>query len=375
MTRRPIAVRLITWLPVGGIERRLSAVVPRLADAGWDMRVICLREEGPLANDLRAKGIPVEVITLRTRLSPPGIAALRRRLREIAPDVVHSHMYRSNIPGTIAARLAGVKTIFGQIHNVDSWDTPRQAMMDRAVSRWRTGTIAVSGAVQADVMKRLGLPAERVPLLYNGIDTDAFQPNAALRGATRNELGIAPASVAILVPARLHPQKNPRGMLEAYAKAIEGWPGPPPVLLFAGAGKLEEEVRVRVAAMPGVDIRLLGARDDMAALYNASDAIALASFKEGFSNALVEALACGKPAIASDVGGNREAVDRPDVGWVHGAGDVETLAAHLREALALGVDGLAAMAPACRSRAMDFSLNALVSRTDALYRQGMSSAR
>lgn len=366
MKDAPVAIRVITWLPVGGIERRLVAVAPMLRDRGWRMRVVCIREEGPLAAELRDQGIPVEVIPFRSRLSPTALRKLSSCFRKYGADVVHTHMYRANIPGSIAARAAGVKGIFGHIHNVDSWDNGRQVFMDRLTCGLRTATFAVSEAVQRDVMRRLNLPESRVPVLYNGIDVNAYQPDPTARERFRKELGVPDDCVVFVVPARLHPQKNPEGVIaacEAVAKKAENFR-----LYFAGDGKLRDELRSLVSAH-GMDshVFFLGSRDDMSDVYNGADAMVLSSFKEGFSNAVVEALACGKPVIASAVGGNREAIHNGKVGWIHDAGNMGALAEQMLQAVERGVDGLAGMGTDCRARAERFSLESLVEETHRHY--------
>ena len=368
----PIRVtRLITWLPVGGIERRLVSVLPRLRDRGFDVRLVCIREYGVLADELRESGVPVDLVELKSRLHPLGIRSLAAYLRQHRTQLVHAHMYRAAVPGTIAARLARVPVIYSQIHNVDSWDNGRQVLMDRFLARARTGVICVSKAVRDDVCATLGLPREKTPILYNGSDTETFQPDEDLRRRGREELGLDDNSLAVLVPARLHSQKNPLGTLEAFAAAREK-ADTPVVLLFAGKGPMEEEIRARIREHGLQDsVRLLGTRDDMPALYNACDLMLLSSFKEGFSNAVVEALACGKPVVASDVGGNAEAISSRDFGWIHPPGDGDALTAQLAEAFS-NPEALRSMASACRARGEVFSLDRLVEKTEKLYRDAIA---
>ncbi len=372
MTRKPVVMRAITWLPPGGIERRLLAVAPRLRERGWDVKVICLREEGPLAAGLRERCIEVNVIPFPSRLSPTALRALSRHFRDNSAAVVHSHMYRSNLPATLAARMARVPAIFAQVHNVGTWESWRQVLTDRIAARLRTGTIAVSRAVQHDVVKTLRLPRERVPILYNGVDLEEFRPDEAARVALRQRLGLAPGQLFFLVPARLHPNKDPLGTLAAWERAIPAAREPHPVLGFAGAGKLEPDLREAIAKR-GLEgsVRLLGHQDNMAEWYNAADCVVLASLKEGFSNAVVEALACGRPVIASNVGGNAEALDRAGAGWIHPPGDTGGLAAHLKDAILLGAEVLAERAGGCRERAQAFSLDALVEQTHRLYAEAL----
>lgn len=373
MSQLPPIARMITWLPVGGIERRLVSVLPRLRDRGWPVRLILLREMGPLAQELVDKGVPVDLVRLRTRLDPFGIRRVASLLRSTGTKLVHAHMYRSMVPGTIAARMAKVPVVFSQVHNVGTWESGRQVWMDRQLARWRTGTLCVSQAVQADVCRTLRLPADKAPVLYNGVDTERFRPDADLRARTRASLGIDDSALAVLVPARLHENKNPLGVLKAFAEA-RARTGANALLLYAGAGPMEAALREAIAAADtGDSVHVMGKRDDMPDLYNAADVVLLSSFKEGFSNAIVEALACGRSVIAADVGGNREAIDRAEVGWIHGAGDMETLAKQLAEAFAEGA-GLHRRAAACRARGLDFGLDKLVDETDALYRNALTHA-
>lgn len=372
LPKNPVVIRVITWLPIGGIERRMVAVLPRLKERGWDPRVVCIREEGPLAQKMRDAGIPVDLLPVKSRLSPSGISALARYFREQNASVVHTHMYRSNVPGTLAARLAGVPAIFGQVHNVGTWTTRRQKLVERLASKFRTGTFAVSKAVQDDVMRTLKLSEEKAPLLYNGIDTVAFQPDEVRGGEARKSLGLPDDAVVFLIPARLHQQKNPDGTLRSAIKAMSSMEGSLPHFLFAGEGKLQEGLEAEAAESPHPgNFHFLGARDDMLDLYNAADVILLSSFKEGFSNAIVEGLSCGKPCLVSDVGGNREAVDRGEVGWVHPPGDEEALVAQIREVVGRGRSGLAAMKEDCRKRALVFSIDALVEQTSQFYSKAL----
>lgn len=362
----PSIARVITWLPVGGIERRLVTVLPRLKRRGWNPTLYCVRERGPLAQELEQAGVPVIVVPFRSRLSPVGLRRLSAQFRARSTELVHSHMYRSNVPATIAARMAGTKAIFAQIHNVDTWETPRQRSLDRWLCRWRTGIIAVSGSVQRDVVQNLRLSESRVPVLYNGIDTERFRPDAEKRASTRAALGLEPTETAVLVPARLHPQKNPFGMLAAWQEALPAAPGRA-TLLFAGDGGERERLAADIEDRKlGGSVRLLGSRDDMDALYNAADAIALPSFKEGFSNAIVEALACGKPVLATDVGGNAEAISSPAVGWIVPSGDVSALAQALADLLRRG-PALEEFAEPCRRRGLVFSIDAMIDETHRLY--------
>jgi len=365
-------LRAITWLPPGGIERRLVAILPRLRDRhGIQPEVVCLRERGPLADDLERAGIPVHVVPFRRRWDLAALGQLARLIRSGSFELVHAHMYRAYIPCTVAAWRAGVPML-GQVHNVDTWQGWRQRAMDRLLVPARAGMIAVSGRVADDVRASLHLPAERVHVLYNGIDLTQFQPpDPEARDATRAALGLPPGAIAALCPARLHPQKNHAGLLAAWGQAMSSLPPERrqrAVLLLAGDGGERAKLEALAAPM-GDAVRFLGHRDDMATLYGAADLMVLPSFKEGFSNAVLEAMACGLPPVVTDVGGNAEALaDGREGIVVADPNDTAALATAL--ARLLGDDALrATMSRASVERVQAFSLDAMATNTAALYRQ------
>lgn len=357
-------LRVITWLPVGGIERKIAAVVPRLDRALFNPRVVCLRERGPLADDLEKAGVPVDLCPLKSRLSPSGILRLADLMRRERIHIVHAHMYRSSTPATIAARLAGVPVVIAHVHNVNTWETRRQLWMDRFLSRWRRAVVGVSDRVRRDVLERLRIAPEKARVLYNGVDLERFQ-DRSLRAPARKALGLSDDDLVIIYHGRLVEQKNPRVFARIAAEIAARRPGAR--MLVAGDGPLREEVaQLAEKAGAGAAIRMLGRRDDIPELLQAADIYVLPSFKEGFSNALIEAMAAGLAVVATDVGGNAEAVEHGKSGLIVPPREDEALLA----AVARLVDHPAerrAMAEAARERARRFGLDTMVAEVQELY--------
>lgn len=312
---RPLRVsRVITWLPVGGIERKILAVLPRLNPDLFQVRLLCIRERGELADTLEASGIPVDVIPFKSRLHPPSLLAMKRYLQHHQFDLIHSHMYRSNVPATVAGKWAGTPVIIGQVHNVDTWETLRQRTMDRLLCRWRQGMIGVSERVREDMTRNLGLPREKTEVIYNGVDLKPFADRSQREGV-RREWGLEPEDVAVVYHGRLVSQKNP----ELLVKLAEELGGPYPRLrvMILGDGGLREKLEGMVREKKlGERVRFLGKRDDIPRQLQGGDIGVLPSFKEGFSNALVEAMAAGLAMVATDVGGNGEALISGESGWI-----------------------------------------------------------
>lgn len=370
-------LRVITWLPVGGIERRMVAVLPRINRERFNVSLVCIRERGQLADELEAAGIPVEVIPFNSRWDPFALKRLAIHMREKQIDLVHSHMYRSNVPATVAARLAGVRSVWCQVHNVGTWETRRQAWMDRALCRWRSGMIAVSDRVRRDVMENLGLPAGRVRVIYNGVDIDRFRSARAMRNAIRARENVGPNDIVFLFAARLVEQKrcvdflNAFGKLQAMASSLGTQDSGPRTIhsWILGDGPLRGELESLVSSLPHPECaRFFGKRSDVEQFMAGSDVFVLPSTREGFSNALIEAMASGLACIATDVGGNPEAVRDGREGMIIPTMDVDRLVSAMG-ALAHNDELRTNFSEAAALRAERFSLDRMVSEIEALYVQ------
>ena len=356
--------RVITWLPPGGIERRLAALLPQLNQPPFRVSVVCLRERGLLADTLERAGVPVTVLPLRSRLNPAGLFRLASWMRKQRVDIVHSHMYRSNVPATIAARLARRRLVFCQVHNVNTWETPRQRWMDRYLLRWRTAMVAVSEEVKRDVVANLGCPPDFVRVLYNGIDVQEYssvQPDPKLR----RQLAIREGKRVVVMLARLVPQKGHMHLIRALEAVRDELP--PTHVLLVGSGKLrealEQEVRQRRL---GEMVSFAGFRLDVPQILALADLSVLPSDREGFSNAVVEAMAAGVPVVATNVGGNREAIVNGESGILVEPHDSRALGQAIKTLLT-DEPLRRRMSEAARQRAKCFGLDQMLEATRRLY--------
>jgi glycosyltransferase involved in cell wall biosynthesis len=200
---------------------------------------------------------------------------------------------------------------------------PRQrAMILNAVLK-ADAVVAVAAALK-DELVRLGAPAEKITTLRNGVDLDRFRPLD--RHAIRHRLGLdgpVIASVGALIIRKGH---------DIALRAIAGMPQA--TLLIAGEGPEARALQSLARNLKIEDrVRFLGAvpHEELAEVYNAADALALASTREGWPNVLLEAMACGAPVVVSDVGGVREVVRSPDAGRIVAARTPEAFAAALRD--------------------------------------------
>lgn len=238
----------------------------------------------PLAKKLHAE-TPFDLIDAEF-FYPDGPAAMR--LSEAL-----------GIPFTIKARGA-------DIHHWGRQPGCSEQMLSAADKA--AGLLAVSGALKAD-MVALGMDADKIMVHYTGLDQSRFVPRD--RGAEKALLGIS--GPLILSVGALIPRKNQHLLIAALPLL------PDATLMLAGQGASESDYRARAARIGVSDrVRFLSnvPHDDLPALFAAADVMALVSESEGLANAWVEALACGTPIVASDVGGIRELMKTPDAGRI-----------------------------------------------------------
>lgn len=316
-------MHVITGLGQGGAETWLLRLLAALPRGRFDSRVVSLLGleggAGLLAEPIRRLGVPVESLGLRRGRAGPGavlrLAGLMRRWR---PQVVQTWLYHADLLGLAAARLSGCGAAV-------SWGL-RCAYMDfarfGAGTRWTVrACAALSGWPEAVTANSeagaahhgaLGYRPRRLVVLENGVDGDLFRPDGAARARLRAEWGVGGATPLVGLVARLDPMKGHDVFCAAARRVLTVRPDAR--LVFCGQGTEPDRAMdgpldglLRTHGLEGAAIRL-GARDDVPAVLAALDVLALASLGEGFPNVVLEALACGVPVAALDVGDARRMV-------------------------------------------------------------------
>ncbi len=248
--------------------------------------------------------------------------------------------YPDGCAAVLAARAAG-KPCVVKVHGSDV-NVVLQTRAARAVAArvlpLADAVIAVSKPL-ADELVSLGVPRERVHLVMNGVDAALFHPRD--RAAARRELGIAEDERVVLFVGRLEPQKGIHDLLEAFEQLRAHVPRA--TLALVGHGISTEEVRARVERWSPGGARMLGALPpgEVAAWLGACDVMTLPSWAEGTPNVVLEALASGRPVVATRVGGIPDVLRDPCSGVVVPPRDADALAAALQDALERGWDAAA----------------------------------
>ena len=311
-------------LNVGGAEKLVHDLALRTDRDRFAVSVACLDAAGPLAESLSAAGIPVEVLERRSGLDVGLVRRLRQVIRRHAVDVVHAHQYTPFFYGVMAARWAGAACVFTE-HGRHHPDVrkPKRVAANQVLARMARATVAVSEFTRQALIQNDGFPADRVQVLYNGVDTQARATTD--RSAARDALGLLPQTPVLGVCARLSAEKNLPMLVAAFAEVRRAHPEAR--LLIAGDGPARPDVEEAIRAHGlGASARLLGFVEDVPALVSAFDVFGLSSVTEGTSVTLLEAMLAGRPTVVTRVGGNPEVVVDGVTGWLVPSDDAASFA-------------------------------------------------
>ena len=314
MLKRPINVlHVISRLPVGGVERQLSAVL-RNYDRQKIMPFVCsLSDRGEVGLEIQAMGIELICLNkLGHGFSVSLVSHLIRIMKDKRIDVVRTHQYHANLYGRIAAVICRIPCIVPSIHNVYTRDRKlHRRILNNLLGRLSDAVIAVSEAVKDDVMTYDNIPSGRLRVIYNGIEEVRFTGNTGAE--IRSEFNLPENAVIVGSVGRLTTQKGQQYLVEAVASLVKDFPGLR--LLMVGDGP-DKAVLLRLVREKGLEGRVIftGSRDDVPHLLAAMDIFVFPSLWEGLPNALVEAMAAGKAIIATNIKPNREVLGSEDAG-------------------------------------------------------------
>lgn len=329
---------VITGLEVGGAETFLAELLTK-RPLETEFRVYSLLDGGPIAEKIEAMGIPV--VGLHLRAGHPSLAAviaLWRHIREYRPDLVHTWMYHADLLGGVVAKLAGVRHVIWHLHNSDL-SPARVRSMTRLVVRIN-GVLShfvpdvVLSCSRAGVQTHIshGYSSKKIAVVSNGVDTQQFAPQASAAESVRHEFGISEGLPIIGFVARMDPQKDHAGFFDAVRLFFEM--GGDAHFVLAGRDVTPDHWQLpkwRDATGRPERMTLAGQRSDISRLMASFDVATSASFGEAFPMVLIEAMACGTPCVATDVGDSPLIVG--DAGTIIQPGDPSALAAAWLELL------------------------------------------
>jgi len=347
---------------IGGAERQLMLLAKGLRGRGWRVSVVALSGTGgDAAAELAGAGIAFLSLEMRKGLADPrGWLRFHRWLKQEKPGVVHAHLPHAAWMARWSRLATPVRVVVDTLHSSSTGTGVRR--MGYRLSDWLSNEVtAVSHAVAAAHLA--AEMAAKITVIPNGVDMDAWRPDAAARAAVRGELAIE-NEFLWFAAGRLEPVKDYPTLLAAMAQLPST-----ARLVIAGTGPLEEQLRGLASQLCLQSrVRFLGFEQDVRRWMQAADGFVLSSRWEGLPMALLEAAACALPAVATDVTGTREVIVHGGTGWLAAQGDPRALAEAMTRLMHTSLDGRKTIGEQARQRAFDsFSLELALTRWEALY--------
>lgn len=334
---------ILTSMPVGGAETLLVNLIGRLDPKVIQPEVICLKEPGPLGEEL-SRQIPVHSHFLRNRWDARVLVRLASQLRRSHTDaVVTIGAGDKMFWGRLAARLAGVPVICSALHSTGWPDGVGR--LNRKLTSITDAFIAVAHDHAQFLINWENFPRRRVFMIPNGVDTDRFCPNPSRRAWLREQLNVPEDVPLVGIVAALREEKNHSQFIHAAREILRSFPDTRFVIV--GDGPMRGSIEQQLIEF-GLQrfFHLLGTRTDTADILAGLDVFALTSKNEANPVSILEALACGIPVVSPNVGSIHETVIDGQTGFLtkpqsadETADAVIRLLSNKPQALMLGLNG------------------------------------
>ena len=328
-SRRIRLLFVIGTLEIGGAETQLAELVSRLDRAHFDPAVCCLGATGPLAARVQASGARLYALGFQGFKQRSYIASFPhvvrtlwrfwRTIRKERPDILHAMLFWAYVLSAFVGRAARVPVIVASRRSLGLFKAgkPHFLFLERMANRLTDLVIANSAAVRTDAIEQERLDPRRVLVVYNGLDFTRFAVPKPIAPVLARE-------PKVLVVANLIAYKGHRYFLDAWQGAVRRFPGARAQL--AGQGPMLESLEQQAREL-GIasSVDFLGRRTDIPELLAQCDLYVHPSLEEGYSNAVLEAMAAGVPIVATAVGGTVEAIADGETGLLVPASDAQAL--------------------------------------------------
>ncbi|MBL7199911.1 MAG: glycosyltransferase [Anaerolineae bacterium] len=359
---------LITELNVGGAEKVVLRLATLLPEDRYDVLVACLYDPGPVADEIRAAGVPVVDLSMRNKVDLRAVFRLYELLRSRNIQILHAHMFHANLLAAVVGRIANVPVVIATRHTVEMGGAAREWVNCVTVALC-DAMVVVSNQVHELQLRQPWIDPTKLVVIPNGVPVEtATCCSPESTQALRQEWGIDADVLVVGTVARLGPEKGHAYLLEAAAEVLKQVLQTR--LLLVGDGPMRSQLEGRAKALGVADsIVFAGLRHDVPTILSLFDLFVLPSLWEGLPMAVLEAMAAGLPVVATAVGGTPEVVVDGVTGLLVPPGDPDALAEAIFRLLR-DPDLRQRMGQAGRERVVErFSAERMVERTEQLYEQ------
>lgn len=357
---------IVLEMDLGGLQRVVNLLFRKLDPDRFESHLCCLDRGGPFLVGLEKSRVSVFAPGRRPGLLDTDLLRrICRLVREERIDIIHSQN-GCTLYGALAA-LATRRPLVHTDHGRLVPDTFAARLEDRVCSVVVDAFVAVSAELAEYLAAEVGVSRRKLRTIINGVDTELFVPlDHEARSLGRQALGWRENELVLGTLCRLDPIKNLPFMIEGFGRVLSALPGCRLAIVGDGPLRPELESRIRSAGLEHA-VQLCGRRDDAEHVLPLLDLYVSTSLSEGTSMTILEAMACGLPVIASDVGGNRRLVSDAN-GMLYPAGNPEGFVRSCLD-LVTAPGSLIARGRAGRQKALDdFSLAGCVKDYEQLYR-------
>ena len=321
-------LHLITTCNVGGAEMHLFSLVKRQSKGKYDITVAFfreVREARSLVPDFRALGVRVFDLKMKNRFDFSALCRLYRFIKREKFHILHTHLFRADLFGLPIGKLAGIPVHVSTVHNTEAFfRNPLIGFFLGLSYKFARKIIAISTAVKETLIKDIGVASDKIAIIYYGLDIESNQKKPARY--IRHKLGIEKQALLIGTVGRLAVQKGHRYLIEAFPAVKEEFPTTK--LLIAGHDDkgLREDLEGLIARLSLEGEVFLPGYLDGTLVMDSIDVFVLPSLWEGLGLVLLEAMAAGKPIVASRVNAIPEIVIDGETGILVPPKDVKAIA-------------------------------------------------
>ena len=364
---------VIPTLRYGGTQSHLALLTKGLDRTKYSLTVCCVRSLGPMVREFQKSEIPVVCMDVNSVYNPLIAGKLERFLKSNQVDILHTYLFGFDLLTNMAARRRGIPIVISNRTELATWKKVHHRSIQRLANRFVDKIVANCEAVKSFCSRQEGLSPSKIVTIHNGVDLKRFDGMAG--GDTKKgELGLAKGGPVVGMVANFDEVKGHRYLVKAmpWIRRAAG----PVHFLFVGDGPVRRRIQdLAQREESSSSVIFTGFRRDIPEMISSMDVLVLPSLQEGFPNVILEAMAMGKPVVATSSGGARELVIDGETGLLVPPRQPQALADRLvflltnrQRAKAMGIAGR-------RRVEKDFSLHRMVRNYEKLYQNLLEEKR